>query len=125
MHSKLRTWAIGLTAAITVIVITGLLASLLRNWGDIQLIYRLHQSREELMLVERSAEANEYLAKRSDVSRERLIARLERQGWVYTDQLGSAYILRKGERELGVTTRLWRHFYVRIKVHDPAVKLIP
>ncbi|MGF7048924.1 hypothetical protein J2T13_003432 [Paenibacillus sp. DS2015] len=87
-------------------------------------MYRLESTGKSVIRIDSVITGQErYLTKVQDYPQELLKSRMEREGWVYSQQEGSGYFFEKDGREEIVTMQQWNHFYVIYDLNEGIANL--
>lgn len=87
-------------------------------------MYRLESTGKSVIRIDSAIPGQErYLTKAKDHPHVLLKSRMEREGWVYSQQEGSGYFFEKEGREEIVTLQKWNHFYVIYDLNDGIANL--
>ncbi|WP_342547605.1 type II toxin-antitoxin system HicA family toxin [Paenibacillus sp. FSL P2-0089] len=111
-----KKWKIILFSFIGASVLLGVLGALYVNsigYNNVKHMYRLESAGKSVIRIDSEMPSRErYLTKEKGNPKELLKSRMEREGWVYSQQEGSGYFFKKDGREEIVTTQQWNHFYI-------------
>jgi len=124
MKKNRRIVIFGFIGFLVLIVIIA--AAYLNNVGynNVKQMYRLESTDKSVIRIDSSIPGQErYLTKVKNDPQELLKSRMEREGWVYSQQEGSGYFFKKDGREEIVTMKRWNHFYVIYDLNDEIANL--
>ncbi|WP_238653155.1 type II toxin-antitoxin system HicA family toxin [Paenibacillus piscarius] len=83
------------------------------GYNNVKHMYHLESAGKSVIRIDSDMTSRErYLTKEKSDPKELLKSRMEREGWVYSQQEGSGYFFKKDGREEIVTTQQWNHFYI-------------
>ncbi|NQX44224.1 hypothetical protein HQN87_02680 [Paenibacillus tritici] len=111
-----KKWKIVLFCFIGASVLLVVLGALYVNnvgYNNVKHMYRLESTGKSVIRIDSDMPSRErYLTKKDGDPQELLKSRMEREGWVYSQQEGSGYFFKKDGRQEIVTTQQWNHFYI-------------
>ena len=124
MNKKRRIVIFGFIGFLVFIVIVAVAYLNNVGYGNVKQIYRLESTGKSIVRIEGAIPGQErYLTKIKNDPQELLKSRMEREGWVYSQQEGSGYFFEKEGRTEIVTMRIWNHFYVIYDLNDRIANL--
>ncbi|MFD0711590.1 hypothetical protein [Paenibacillus sp. GCM10027626] len=121
MRKPFKTVIIGLTSIFALVVIYAV--NYINNIGldNLKLMYTLKTS--DQLIIQMDDEGH-YLGMGKRLSGHKLLKeRMAKEGWAFTEQLGSGYLFEKAGEKMVITSQIWNHYYIKYNVKDNVVNI--